>query len=123
VNDVELQLAPLGHRWNEKGGLEFPKYMSDQFIAGTTAAMVHLFALDGAPPPPGGRWEVPGRSEACPKTPWNIESVLARQFWDHGVSAYPISLQLRKLGLHLSNVYKDWLHMPCRACYDCVNHS
>jgi hypothetical protein len=43
--------------------------------------------------------------------------------WERGVGAYPISLQLRKLGLHLQNVYQDWLRTPCRACYDCVNHS
>jgi hypothetical protein len=131
ANDVELQLAPLGHRWNEAGGRKFahapeavfPTYMSDQLLAGTTAAMAHLFVLDGVAPPPGGRWEVPGRSEACPKIPWNIESVVARQFWDNGVGAYPVSLQLRKLGLQLQDVYEDWLRVPCRACYDCVNHS
>jgi hypothetical protein len=132
ANDVELNHSPVGNRWNERGGggawpqfptPYYPAHVSDQLLAGTPAALAPFLELDGAPQPPGGRWEVPGRSEACPKIPWNIESVAARALHDAGVGVFTVSLQLRKQALQQGGLYTSWLAEPCRACYDCVSHS
>ena len=131
ANDVELHHAPVGVRWNERGGNQawplqplpyYPLHVSDQFLAGTPASLAPFFELDGAPKPPGGKWEVAGRSDACPKVPWNIESVAARALHEAGVGVFTVSLQLRKAQNEAGGLYKAWLQEPCRACYDCVNH-
>jgi hypothetical protein len=132
TNDVELNHSPVGSRWNERGGNAewpqfpiplFPNAMSDQLLVGTPSAIAPFLELDGAPQPPGGRWEVLGRSEACPKIPWNIENVAARALHNAGVGVFTMSLQLRKLGIQQNGLYKAWLAEPCRACFDCVSHS
>ena len=135
TNDVEMHHSPVGVRWNERGGNQawplqplptYPLHVSDQLLAGTPATLAPFLELDGAPPPPGGRWEVAGepwRAKACPDPPWNIESVAARALHGAGVGVFTVSLQLRKMEMQRGKLYKAWLAEPCRACYDCVSHS
>ena len=123
---IDKALQHTDERWNERGAEAwmppksyYPEYASDQWAMGHRVSMEHFMTLHSQPP-------LHSREE-CPagQVLESPETVVAKTLAKHKVAVHHVSFQI--VAIKLVWVLKErgdrgWLHTPCRACYDCVNH-